>query len=101
MPDATTRELATTLGCNKSTIHDRLNLLSYRKILACWITHRLVDVNKQSRVAVCHSLLLRPHSKEFLEDLVIGDESWVLYDKVARRVVWIPRGRRRKPTCTR
>ncbi|VDL72961.1 unnamed protein product, partial [Nippostrongylus brasiliensis] len=30
-PEATTRELATTLGCNKSTIHNRLNLLGYHK----------------------------------------------------------------------
>ncbi|VDO83773.1 unnamed protein product [Heligmosomoides polygyrus] len=33
-PEATTRELATTLGCSKSTIHNRLNLLGYHKMLA-------------------------------------------------------------------
>ncbi|WKX98472.1 hypothetical protein Q1695_013838 [Nippostrongylus brasiliensis] len=91
-PEATTRELATTLGCNKSIIHSRLNLLGYHKVLARWIPHRLTDANKQSRVAVCQSLLLRPRRKEFLEDLVTGDESWVLYDNIARRAVWIPRG---------
>ncbi|VDO76661.1 unnamed protein product [Heligmosomoides polygyrus] len=32
--EATTRELATTLGCSKSTIHNRLNLLGYHKVLA-------------------------------------------------------------------
>ncbi|VDP16359.1 unnamed protein product [Heligmosomoides polygyrus] len=72
MPEATTRELATTLGCSKSTIHNRLKLLGYYKVLARWIPHRLTDANKQSRVAVCQSLLLRPHRKEFLEDW-LGD----------------------------
>ncbi|CAD6196668.1 unnamed protein product [Caenorhabditis auriculariae] len=37
--------------------------------------HRLTDKNKQSRIA----------------DLVTGDETWVLYDNVARHAVWIPR----------
>ncbi|WKY03192.1 hypothetical protein Q1695_004719 [Nippostrongylus brasiliensis] len=71
-PEATTRELATTLDCNKSTIHKRSNILGYHKVLARCIPHRLTDANKQSRVAVCQSLL-RPRHKEFLGDLVIGD----------------------------
>ncbi|VDO83256.1 unnamed protein product [Heligmosomoides polygyrus] len=58
-PEATTRELATMLGCSKSTIHNQLNLLRYHKVLARWIPHRLTDANKQSRVTVCQSLLLQ------------------------------------------
>ncbi|CAD6194308.1 unnamed protein product [Caenorhabditis auriculariae] len=60
-PEATTRELATTLGCSYSGPCD---------------IHRLMDANKQSRVAV---------------DLVTEDKTWVLYDNDARRAVWIPR----------
>ncbi|CAD6191091.1 unnamed protein product [Caenorhabditis auriculariae] len=68
--EATTRELATTLVCSKSTIHDRLNLLGHHKVLAHWIRHRLTDAKKQSRVTVRQSLLLRND---------------------ARRTVWITR----------
>ncbi|VDO88322.1 unnamed protein product [Heligmosomoides polygyrus] len=39
-PEATTRELATTLGCSKSAIHTRLNLLGYHKVLARWFPLR-------------------------------------------------------------
>ncbi|PAV68699.1 hypothetical protein WR25_15131 [Diploscapter pachys] len=41
---------------------------------------------------ICQSLLLHPHCKEFLEDLVTGDDSWVLYDNATQHAVWISRG---------
>ncbi|KHJ79788.1 transposase [Oesophagostomum dentatum] len=33
---------------------------------------------------------LQPNRKEFLEDLVIGDKSWIPYDNNARHAVWLP-----------
>uniref|UniRef100_A0A8R1HN85 Mariner Mos1 transposase n=1 Tax=Caenorhabditis japonica TaxID=281687 RepID=A0A8R1HN85_CAEJA len=45
----------------------------------------------QARVTACQSLLLSPQKKEFLADLVTGDESWVLYNNDTHRAVWIPR----------
>ena len=41
---------------------------------------------------IYQSLLPHLHCKEFLEDLVIGDDSWVLYDNATQHAVWIPRG---------
>ena len=90
-PEATTRELALALNCTHPTIVHRLQELGYRKVLSRWIPHLLTDDNMQCRVTICQSLLLRPHRKEFLEDLVTGDESWVLYDSNKRRAVWLPR----------
>uniref|UniRef100_A0A8R1EUZ2 Mariner Mos1 transposase n=1 Tax=Caenorhabditis japonica TaxID=281687 RepID=A0A8R1EUZ2_CAEJA len=46
----------------------------------------------QARVTACQSLLLTPQRKEFLADLVTGDESWILYNNDTQRAVWIPRG---------
>uniref|UniRef100_A0A8R1E2Y0 Uncharacterized protein n=1 Tax=Caenorhabditis japonica TaxID=281687 RepID=A0A8R1E2Y0_CAEJA len=46
----------------------------------------------EARVTACQSLLLTPERKEFLEDLVTEDESWVLYNNDTHRAVWIPRG---------
>uniref|UniRef100_A0A8R1ILV5 Uncharacterized protein n=1 Tax=Caenorhabditis japonica TaxID=281687 RepID=A0A8R1ILV5_CAEJA len=49
----------------------------------------------QARVTVCQSLLLTPQKKEFLADLVTGDESWILYYNNTQRAVWIPCGEER------
>uniref|UniRef100_A0A8R1EA92 Mariner Mos1 transposase n=1 Tax=Caenorhabditis japonica TaxID=281687 RepID=A0A8R1EA92_CAEJA len=46
----------------------------------------------QARVTACQCLLLTPRRKEFLADLITGDESWVLYNNDTHRAVWIPRG---------
>uniref|UniRef100_A0A8R1IF03 Histone-lysine N-methyltransferase SETMAR n=2 Tax=Caenorhabditis japonica TaxID=281687 RepID=A0A8R1IF03_CAEJA len=46
----------------------------------------------QARVTACQSLLLTSQKKEFLADLVTGEESWVLNNNDTQRAVWIPRG---------
>lgn len=42
------------------------------------ILHVWTDSMRFTWVAICPSLLPRPLRKEFLEDLITGDESWVL-----------------------
>uniref|UniRef100_W6NEW6 Transposase domain containing protein n=1 Tax=Haemonchus contortus TaxID=6289 RepID=W6NEW6_HAECO len=91
-PEATTRELSTILGCSHSTIENFLHVHGYRKVLSRWIPHRLTDAQKQARVNICESLLFQPNRKDFLADLVTGDESWILYDYRKRTTVWLPRG---------
>lgn len=91
-PEATARELATTLGCSHTTIENHLHDAGYRKVLSRWIPHRLTDAHKQVRINICESLLFQPHRKDFLEDLVTGDESWVVYNNDARQAVWLPCG---------
>ena len=53
--------------------------------------HRLTDTHKKVRVNICQSLSLRLHRKKFLKNLVIGGESWILYDNDARHAIWLPR----------
>lgn len=53
------------------------------------IPHRLTQAHKQLRMNTCHSLLVQPYRKEFL-DLVTGDEGWIVYDNSARPAVWLP-----------
>lgn len=91
-PEASTHELARELGCTQPSIVNHLHHLGFRKVLAQWIPHRLTDDNKNCRVTICQSLLLRHNRKEFLEDLVTGDESWVLYDNGTRLAYWLPVG---------
>lgn len=91
-PGVSVRELETRLGHGHSTIDRRLESLGYRKVLTRWVPHAMTDGLKMTRLTICQSLLLRSHRKEFLEDIVTGDESWVLYESNTRRAVWIPRG---------
>uniref|UniRef100_A0A8R1HZE0 Histone-lysine N-methyltransferase n=1 Tax=Caenorhabditis japonica TaxID=281687 RepID=A0A8R1HZE0_CAEJA len=46
----------------------------------------------QARATACQSLLLTSQKKEFLADLVTGDEIWVLYNNDTQRADWISRG---------
>lgn len=104
-PDATTRELAEEIGCSHVTIENRLHALNYRKVLSRWIPHVLSDVTREVRVSICQSLLLHPKLKEFLTNLVTGDESYVLHENDTRRGFWLPRGEeppvqpKRNPHC--
>lgn len=91
-PDATTRELAQALGCTHTTIENRLHALGYRRVLARWTPHQLSSADRAVRVSVCQSLLLRPQRKDFLANLVTGDESWILYKNNTRTAYWLPRG---------
>ncbi|EYC43383.1 hypothetical protein Y032_0495g2465 [Ancylostoma ceylanicum] len=45
-----------------------------------------------TRVSICQFLLIFLQRKEFLEDLITGDRSWVLYNSKAHRAVWLLRG---------
>ena len=91
-PNATTRELARRLGSTHQTINSQLRALGYRKVLSVWIPHELRDSDRANRMSICQSLLLRPHRKDFLRNVVTGDESWVLYANHTRERQWLPRG---------
>ena len=90
-PESTTRELAQSLGFAHTTIENRLHALGYRRVLARWTPHELTAANRSARVSICQSLLLQPQRKEFLESLVTGDESWILYKNEKRIAYWLPR----------
>lgn len=47
---------------------------------------------------ICLSLLHRPHGKNFLQKIITGDESWVLYVNNTRKREWLPKVGQLKPT---
>ena len=59
--------------------------------MARWTPHQLTNANRSARVSICHSLLLHPQRKDFLANLVTGDESWILYKNDTRTAYWLPR----------
>uniref|UniRef100_A0A7I4YKH9 HTH_48 domain-containing protein n=1 Tax=Haemonchus contortus TaxID=6289 RepID=A0A7I4YKH9_HAECO len=91
-PNITTRELATTLGCSKSIVSNRLASLGFRRILSTWVPHELRESDRACRFSIAESLLLCPHRKGLLNGMVTGDESWVLYINDTRKRAWLPKG---------
>lgn len=91
-PEATTRELASALGCTHVAIENRFHKLGYRRVMAKWVPHQLTSANLAARVSICQSLFLRSQRKDFLANLVTGDESWILYKNDTRAAYWLPRG---------
>nr|CDJ97633.1 unnamed protein product [Haemonchus contortus] len=93
-PNATSRELTTTIGCTHTTVIEHFHELGYRSIFSRWVPHELRLSGKTDRMHV--ALLLRPHRKDLLRDMVTGDESWVLYVNHTRKRYWT--AREKKPS---
>lgn len=60
-----------------------------RKVLTWRLPHVLTVT---TRISICQSLHLHTHRKEYVEDLINGDEIWVLREHSLRRVASWMRG---------
>lgn len=96
-PRATQQELATTLNCSQKTICNQLHSLGKVRKLGKWIPHDLSKNNKNQRVVICTSLLSRQNRLPFLEQIVTGDEKWVLYVNLKRIHQWVDRDKAPQP----
>ena len=63
-----------------------------------WVPHELTDYNREQRIFICNSLLSRYPRKEFLEQIITGDEKWVTYVNVTRKGQWLGPGQKPEPT---
>jgi histone-lysine N-methyltransferase SETMAR len=90
-PHQSTREMASKLSCDHSTVDRHLTQLGMVQKLGYWIPHQLTDENLQQRVNICISLLTRPHRQDLLSQIVTGDEKWVLYVNHTRKRQWLPK----------
>lgn len=90
-PQMTTREMASKLGCCQYTIVKHLAELDFVQKLGAWVPHHLTQVQKMHRVSICSSLLSRKRRKDWVREVVTGDEKWVLYVNHTRKRQWLPR----------
>ena len=88
-PRLTTRELSTMLACNQSTIDRHLHEMGKVNKLGTWVPHQLTSDNIQQRISICHFLLSKPNRHRFLQQIITGDEKWVLYVEHTRKRQWI------------
>ena len=77
----TITELAESLGVSVGSAVKIMDTLGYSKVCARWVSRKLTEAHKQSRLA-CSELLEYCHSeKTFSQRVVIGDETWVHHFK--------------------
>jgi len=89
-PKISVRELASLLDESPSTVHEHLRRIGKVSKLGCWVPHRLSEKNKADRVRVATHLLERHERGELsLDDIVTGDEKWLLYANVVRKRSWV------------
>ncbi|XP_011336345.2 histone-lysine N-methyltransferase SETMAR-like [Ooceraea biroi] len=87
-PFLSSRDIAERMGFDHTTVSRHINKLGYVQKFGRWVPHELSETNLLTRVAVCSSLLARQNFQPFLDQLVVGDEKSITYDKV-----------RKKPKC--
>lgn len=97
-PRRTVRELGELLGHNHQTIANHLHRLGKVSKLGAWVPHELADHQVQARVNVCMQLLTFKRTFNWLNDLVTGDEKWVLYVNHTRKRQWLSPGNPGVPT---
>ena len=83
----TTRILVEMFTVNHATIMRRLKKLGKVWKLAGWVSHELSEKNKEDRVRIFTELSLRNEQSPFLNNLVTGDESWLLFKNAKRKKV--------------
>ena len=88
-PRLTTRELSTMLACNQSTIDRHLHEMEKVNKLGTWVPHQLTSDNIQQRISICHFLLSKPNRHRSLQQIITGDEKWVLYVDHKHKRQWI------------
>jgi [histone H3]-lysine36 N-dimethyltransferase SETMAR len=57
-----------------------------------WIPHELTEENRCKRVKICKDLYYTQLSEPFIDNLITGDEKWILYENIKRRKEWLPKG---------
>ena len=97
-PRRSLREMEEKLECCHSTIARHLGRLGFTSKLGIWVPHELSASQKLTRVNVCTQLLTFRRKFDWLNNLVTGDEKWVLYVNHSRKRQWLPIGEKGIPT---
>ena len=93
-----TRELAAKLDCSHVSVEHHLRELGFVQKLGRWTPHELSAANRQKRVDICSKLLAIWPRETFLDQIVTGDEKWVLYVNKSKKRQWVQQDAEPEPT---
>lgn len=96
-PRSTVRELSSTLGLAKTTVHEHLIKSGRAPKYGQQIPHDLTDAQKMTRCDLSISLLTRKRTTDWIHNIVTGDEKWCLYVNHSRKRQWVLKGETAKP----
>ncbi|CAF0812073.1 unnamed protein product [Adineta ricciae] len=85
----TSRCLAEQLGCSHTTVEIHLHELGKTWKYGVWIPHDLSPHQLLYRVDAYMELMTSHRNYQWLGNLIIGDEKWVLYINCTRKRQWL------------
>ena len=80
------RKIEEMLKIPKSTIDCHIQPLGLVKKLEIWIPHELKEIHLIKRINACGWHLKRNEFEPFLKRIITGDEKWIVYNKINRRI---------------
>ena len=96
-PNSTIRELSVQLNTTHTAIISGLHELGKVRKLEFWVSYDLNEDQRNQRLIICTSLVLRDTKEPFLERIVTNDEKWVLYKNIQRKRQWLSRNQTPEP----
>ncbi|KFM65461.1 Histone-lysine N-methyltransferase SETMAR, partial [Stegodyphus mimosarum] len=94
---STTREIAKKLHVSHTCTENHLKQLGYAQKLDTWVPQELKATHLTQRINGCDLLKKRNENDPFLKRLITGDEKWVVYNNIERKISWSSPG---EPTQT-
>ena len=89
---SSSRSIGQELGMSHQTVINHLKKIGFKTKLDVWVPHDLTQKNIFARMDACESLLNCNKIDPFLKRMVTGDEKWVTYENVKRKLLWSKSG---------
>lgn len=96
-PRQSSRCMAATLGCSHITVLNHLHTHGKVLKLGCWVPHALTQHDRDQRCEACTLLLSKQRRFDWLDQVITGDEKWVLYVNHTRKKKWVDKDERPEP----
>ena len=98
-PTASIEKIADKLGYSWSSVQKHLKKIGKTWRKGRWVPHALSEENLGERVRACEESEIKKESETpFVNDLITGDEKWVLYSNHGRKNQWLSKRQVAKPT---
>jgi len=97
-PMLTMLGVASKLGCSHGAIQYAFKQLRLVSKLGEWAPHDLIQQQKKKRIDICQRLFSLRRTFNWLDNLITGDEKWVVYINTTRKRQWLKPNQRPKTT---